>query len=130
MEFFFCEKCGKRLTDQDIQAGKARHKQVKGVFCAGCAEGVMTMEFEANSPEMIEQFRKEQKEKQRRGPTTSAAVLVAAPPPPVRRPAPADNKWNVDVRGVKELKLVASYPSGADHEARAVWLDPTAWRVK
>lgn len=88
MEFFFCEKCGKRLTDQDIQAGKARHKQVKGVFCSTCAEGVMTVEFEAISPEMIEQFRKEQKEKQRRGPATSEAVPVESPPPPVRRSAP------------------------------------------
>lgn len=90
MEFFFCEKCGKRLTDQDIQAGKARHKQVKGVFCSTCAEGVMTVEFEAISPEMIEQFRKEQREKQRRATTPAAAAPPdpAPSPPPARRPAP------------------------------------------
>ncbi|MCZ7644657.1 MAG: LamG domain-containing protein [Planctomycetota bacterium] len=44
MKFYFCEKCGKRLTDAEIQSGQARDKKLKGVFCADCAVGVLTME--------------------------------------------------------------------------------------
>lgn len=44
MEFFFCEKCGARITDQDIEAGKGRNKKLRGVFCTSCATGVMTLE--------------------------------------------------------------------------------------
>ena len=44
MKFYFCEKCGTRLTDADIERGKARDKKLKGVFCQSCAEGVLTLE--------------------------------------------------------------------------------------
>ncbi|MCZ7643851.1 MAG: hypothetical protein M5U26_00980 [Planctomycetota bacterium] len=44
MKFYFCEKCGKRLTEQEIAAGAAKDKKLRGVFCADCAVGVMTME--------------------------------------------------------------------------------------
>ncbi|MCW8133850.1 MAG: hypothetical protein KIS92_26115, partial [Planctomycetota bacterium] len=47
MKLFFCEKCGKRVTDRDLASGEALDKQVKGVHCKDCAEGVMTMTFEA-----------------------------------------------------------------------------------
>src|SRR5262249_34722995 len=46
MNFYFCEPCGKRLTDIDLVDGRARDKQVKGIYCKACAESVMTMEFE------------------------------------------------------------------------------------
>jgi hypothetical protein len=45
MKFWFCETCGKRLTDKDIEEGLARNKKLKGVFCKECAVGVMTMEM-------------------------------------------------------------------------------------
>lgn len=51
MEFFFCESCGKRVTSADLEAGRAKDKQVKGVFCANCAKGVMTVEFAPISTE-------------------------------------------------------------------------------
>ena len=45
MNFWFCETCGKRLTDQDLEAGKARDKKLKGVYCADCATGISTQEM-------------------------------------------------------------------------------------
>src|SRR5471032_877979 len=45
MNFYFCESCGKRITDEEIQAGKGRDKKLKGVYCADCALGVSTMEM-------------------------------------------------------------------------------------
>ncbi len=44
MKFYFCEGCGKRITDKDIDAGLGKNKKLKGVYCKGCAAGVMTME--------------------------------------------------------------------------------------
>lgn len=114
MEFFFCEKCGKRLTDRDIQAGKARHKQVKGVFCADCAKGVMTVEFEAISPEMIEQFRKEQREKQRRGATSGAPPSTAQVP--ARRPAPG-SRPSIPVPAARRSDRPRFAGEGADSDA-------------
>src|SRR5436190_20238104 len=43
MNFYFCEACGKRVTEIDIEKGTARNKQLKGVYCTGCSEGVNTM---------------------------------------------------------------------------------------
>src|SRR5207244_2486264 len=45
--FYFCETCGKRLTDKEIEQGFGRDKKLKGIFCATCAVGVMTVEFTA-----------------------------------------------------------------------------------
>lgn len=47
MKFYFCEGCGKRVTDQHVEDGLARDKKLKGVFCKDCAVGVMTVEFMA-----------------------------------------------------------------------------------
>jgi DNA-directed RNA polymerase subunit RPC12/RpoP len=43
MKFYFCETCGKRVTDLDIQKGAGRDKKLKGVYCQSCAVGVTTM---------------------------------------------------------------------------------------
>lgn len=45
VKFWFCETCGKRVSEQDIDASRARNKKLKGVYCADCAAGVMTMEM-------------------------------------------------------------------------------------
>lgn len=45
MKFYFCEKCGKRVTDADLADGRAHDKQAKGVYCHACAASVLTMEF-------------------------------------------------------------------------------------
>lgn len=44
MRFYFCETCGKRVTDTDVESGTARDKKLKGVYCSDCATGVVTME--------------------------------------------------------------------------------------
>lgn len=44
MDFFFCEACGKRVTEHDVSSGDARNKKLKGVYCRRCADGVSTME--------------------------------------------------------------------------------------
>lgn len=44
MNFYFCEKCGKRITDVDIDKGLGRNKKLKGVYCTDCSVGVMTMD--------------------------------------------------------------------------------------
>ena len=46
-KFYFCETCGKRITDKQILEGLGRDKKLKGVFCKDCAVGVMTMEMDA-----------------------------------------------------------------------------------
>jgi hypothetical protein len=43
MKFYFCEICGKRITELDIQKGAGRDKKLKGVYCENCAVGVTTM---------------------------------------------------------------------------------------
>ena len=45
MNFYFCEGCGKRITDSDLGQGRARDKQLKGMYCVTCAQGVNTMEM-------------------------------------------------------------------------------------
>lgn len=47
MEFYFCEKCGKRVTGNDVASGHAKNKKLRGVFCLDCSEGVMTLETAA-----------------------------------------------------------------------------------
>lgn len=44
MKFYFCEACGKRVTEVDIHGGDARDKKLKGVYCSDCAIGVTTMD--------------------------------------------------------------------------------------
>jgi hypothetical protein len=60
MNFWFCETCGKRLTDKDIDTGSARNKKLKGVFCKECAVGVLTMETVPLSESEARKLLKEQ----------------------------------------------------------------------
>src|SRR5438128_12184687 len=53
MNFWFCETCGKRLTEKDIAEGAARNKKLNGVYCQQCSVGVMTMEMDAISIEQL-----------------------------------------------------------------------------
>lgn len=46
MKFFFCESCGKRVSESDLAEGLGRDKQAKGVYCRECAKGVMTLDFD------------------------------------------------------------------------------------
>ncbi len=47
LKLYFCETCGKRLSSLDLEAGAAKDKKLKGVFCQSCAVGVFTMEMQA-----------------------------------------------------------------------------------
>src|SRR5258708_1801876 len=49
MKFYYCESCGKRVTDFDIEAGAARDKKLRGIYCTVCSKGVFTVEFSAMS---------------------------------------------------------------------------------
>jgi len=42
MKIFFCEGCGKKLTDKDLTKGTAKDKQKAGLYCMSCAAGVAT----------------------------------------------------------------------------------------
>src|SRR3989304_3916373 len=44
MNFYFCETCGKRITDRDLAEGQGRDKKLKGVYCKACSAGVQTLE--------------------------------------------------------------------------------------
>lgn len=45
MNFYFCETCGKRISDTDLDQGLGKNKKLKGVYCKKCAEGIMTVDF-------------------------------------------------------------------------------------
>ena len=47
LKLYWCETCGRRLTNEDLATGEARDKQVKGIYCKRCAPGVLTMQFDA-----------------------------------------------------------------------------------
>ena len=46
MKFYFCDGCNKRITETDIASGLGKDKQLKGMYCADCASGVNTIEFQ------------------------------------------------------------------------------------
>jgi hypothetical protein len=80
MKFWFCEKCGKRITDEDLAAGEARDKAAKGMFCRSCSVGVVTVQMDAINLDTIEDK------------TTAAPKPVstpAEPPAHAREAAPA-----------------------------------------
>ena len=59
MAFYFCESCGRRLNAIDLEEGRARNKQVKGVYCADCAKGVNTITFDAITLDEAKAIRRE-----------------------------------------------------------------------
>ncbi len=59
MKFYFCEGCGKRVTEEDLSDGKGKNKKLKGVYCTSCSAGVMTMETLPISDEDASQILKE-----------------------------------------------------------------------
>ena len=69
--FYFCEKCGKRVTDKQLEAGQGRDKKVRGIYCQECAAGVLTIEFESIKA----------------APEDAPSI---APPPAIHEPEPAE----------------------------------------
>lgn len=88
--YYFCEKCGKRLDDEDFETGRARDKKLNGVYCVGCSDGVWTEEFEGLTDEEARRLvarskppsRKKLIPPRRRGAASSSTTLVRA----ARRP--------------------------------------------
>jgi hypothetical protein len=88
MNFYFCEACGKRVTEHDIEAGRARNKQLKGVYCVNCAAGVMTMEMQAVSPDELRKVVDAAKQPQAEAlPTSARKSGQVARPVESQRPA-------------------------------------------
>ena len=54
MNFYFCETCGKRVTEIDIERGAARDKKLKGVYCQSCAVGIHTMDMAAINLDLLD----------------------------------------------------------------------------
>ena len=77
MGFYFCEKCGKRVTAADLARGQGRDKQQKGVHCAACSEGTMTVAFDAISQEEV--WKEEQARRQGLRRSTSTRMSAAKP---------------------------------------------------
>lgn len=72
MKFYFCETCGKRLTENDVADGAARDKKLKGVYCRECAIGVTTMDTLPLSDEKARQLLQADEGKEK-APTSAAA---------------------------------------------------------
>ena len=91
--FHFCETCGKRVTEHDIAAGAARDKKLKGVYCAACAVGVLTLE---TLPITEDQARKilshEPKTESRESPVPSLESTAAGLGSQGERPKPVTRK--------------------------------------
>ncbi|MBE7462726.1 MAG: DNRLRE domain-containing protein [Planctomycetes bacterium] len=86
MKFYFCEKCGQRLTEKDVEAGQARDKKLRGVFCSDCSQGVLTLEtVPMNEAEAREVLAREGGG----SPTPPLAKSVARAPSSERMPAAA-----------------------------------------
>lgn len=81
MKFYFCEKCGVRLTEKDIAAGAGKDKKLAGVYCTACAAGVLTMELLPVTDEEIAAQKAAAKAPPPQPPTP------VQPPPPRRPPA-------------------------------------------
>lgn len=86
MKFYFCERCGKRITDKDIAEGEGRNKKLRGVFCVECAVGVSTMDALPMDDGQAKQLLKEQTQRDR----TSAGGPTQAK----RRPSGAHDTQN------------------------------------
>ncbi len=127
-KFYFCETCGKRITDAQILEGLGRDKKLKGVFCATCAVGVQTMEFEAISEaEVRKPIRKSSGQvlpskhdepldhgspiKKSRAGITPARRLESHVPQVSAHPRPARQKGNRPLIAALAVMLILAIPS-------------------
>lgn len=59
MKFYFCQGCGKRITENQIASGQARDKKLRGVYCTACAGAVSTLDTLPLSNEEAKQLLKD-----------------------------------------------------------------------
>ncbi len=78
-KFYFCETCGKRITDKQILDGLGRDKKLKGVYCKHCAVGVTTMEFDAiSTDDLRKNMRKSDGNATQEASTKSASARITS----------------------------------------------------
>jgi len=118
MAFYFCESCGRRINASDLAEGRARNKQVKGVYCTDCAKGVNTITFDAISLDEAEGIRRELAAN--KTPATAGTLAAQYSPRARHKPAgPEPTKkplalWCGAAAGVIALlaALIAAFSSG------------------
>lgn len=97
MKFYFCQTCGRRVTDADIAEGAARDKALKGVFCVSCAEGISTMNsLPVSNEEARSLLKKEEDAAETRGPRSQARRRESSGSPNVGRPRRKSQKLSGD----------------------------------
>ncbi|GMV82745.1 MAG: hypothetical protein AMXMBFR7_39290 [Planctomycetota bacterium] len=89
--FYFCEKCGKRITQGDLTRGEGRDKKVMGVFCRECAETVLTVEFSALSQASALEIIKANESQRQDAPTSEMPSLAAPKKRPTSKIRPASS---------------------------------------
>ena len=75
MNLYFCEKCGRRLSDEDVQQGRGLDKKLAGIFCRSCAVGALTIETLPVDPKEAQKLLSEARSKR----TTQASPAPARP---------------------------------------------------
>ena len=79
MAFYYCEKCGKRVTAADLVAGQGRDKQLAGIHCAGCSDGSLTVSFDAVSQAEVFKEAEARRRGTRRSTSTRLSVSTDVP---------------------------------------------------
>ena len=101
-KFYFCEICGKRITDVDIEQGRAHDKKLKGVYCQKCSLGVETVERLAVVEEPVARTP--------RNPLPRITPVLRAPPQSVPRavnsPIPLKSSPNLKIAGAAIAAVV------------------------
>ena len=81
MKIFFCEGCGKKLTDNDLAKGTAKDKQKAGLYCTSCAAGVATDRYSDKIIKAVSRARFEKSEAQVFDNPVAESVAVETLPP-------------------------------------------------
>ncbi len=103
MKFYFCESCGKRITDEEIQEGLGKDKKLRGVYCKTCAVGVMTMETIPLTDEMASDLLKADHSKR----TQSKGSIPKAVSQPRRRKATSTSSALPSLEEAKPKSLLS-----------------------
>lgn len=104
MELYFCEKCGKRVTSNDVSQGQAKNKKLRGVFCLECSEGVMTLETTALTDDAAREILKQ--DTAAKAPTGSQTPVTRAAPAKARHAPPKTTPGNSFYLGIGVAVLV------------------------
>jgi hypothetical protein len=107
MKFWFCETCGKRLTDQDLDEGNARDKKLKGVYCSQCAAGVLTMETMPLTNQQARELLKQEARSPEKKERPSNRVLQSVRKPDSPDPIPNEKRTRTASAATTNLWIAA-----------------------